>query len=130
MLRTHEKVDEECSGRCLDIIPGRRSLVVLETKDFMKADERGLVHGGFTFSAADYAAMIAVNHPNVVLTEARVKFTAPLRVGDTIVAKAHVYRHVKNKYFVEVEVLKDEKLVFVGRFTCFVLKSHVLNLKE
>jgi acyl-coenzyme A thioesterase PaaI-like protein len=130
MLRTHDKIDEEYSGRCVDIVPGKRSIVVLKTQDFMKVDESGLVHGGFTFSAADYAAMAAVNHPHVVLVEADVKFTAPVRVGDTIVAKAHVYRHVGKRHFVNVKVLKDEKAVLVGKFTCLILESHVLDSKR
>ncbi|MBC7091915.1 MAG: thioesterase, partial [Nitrososphaeria archaeon] len=113
-----------------DLINGRRSIVVLKTQDFMKVDEKGLVHGGFTFSLADYAAMVAVNHPNVVLYKAYVKFVSPVKVGDTLVAKARVYRRVKNRYFVKVQVLKDENPVFEGRFLCIVLESHVLELKK
>jgi acyl-coenzyme A thioesterase PaaI-like protein len=44
----------------------------------MAADQRGLVHGGFTFGLADYAAMVAVNDPNVVLGAAEVRFLAPV----------------------------------------------------
>jgi len=128
MLQTHKNIDERFSGRCLDLIPGKRSLVSLRTEDFMRTDEKGLVHGGFTFSVADYAAMTAVNHPYVVLAKADVKFTAPVRVGDTLIAKAHVYRHIKNRYHVKVEVFKDEKVVLVGSFLCIVLESHVLDL--
>ena len=47
----------------------------------MAADGRGLVHGGFTFGLADFAAMCAVNDPNVVLGAATCKFLAPVQVG-------------------------------------------------
>ena len=130
MLQTHKNIDERFSGSCLDLIPGKRSLVSLRTEDFMGTDEKGLVHGGFTFSVADYAAMTAVNHPNVVLSKAEVKFTAPVKVGDTLIAKAHVYRHMKNKYYVNVEVFREDKIVFIGKFLCAVLESHVLDLAK
>jgi len=130
MILTHQKIDETISGKCVDLVHGKRSIVVLKTQDFMKVDDKGLVHGGFTFSLADYAAMVAVNDPNVVLYKANVKFTAPVRVGDTLVAKAKVYRRVKNRYFVDVQVLRDEKAVFNGKFLCIVLDSHVLDIKR
>jgi acyl-coenzyme A thioesterase PaaI-like protein len=128
MLQTHKSIDERFSGKCLDLISGKRSLVSLKTEDFMKTDEKGLVHGGFTFSVADYAAMAAVSHPNVVLSKAEVKFTAPVKVGETLIAKAHVYRHIKNKYYVKVEVFRDKKMVFIGIFLCIVLGSHILDV--
>ncbi|MCX8189071.1 MAG: thioesterase [Nitrososphaeria archaeon] len=130
MILTHQKIDETISGKCVDLIHGKRSIVVLKTQDFMKVDDKGLVHGGFTFSLADYAAMVAVNHPNVVLYKAEVKFKLPVKVGDTLVAKARVYRRIKNRYFVEVQVLKDDKVAFIGKFLCIVLESHVLDLKK
>lgn len=130
MILTHKKIDETISGKCVDLIHGKRSIVVLKTQDFMKVDEKGLVHGGFTFALADYAAMIAVNHPNVVLYKANVKFQAPVKVGDTLIAKARVYRRIKNKYFVEVQVLKEDKVIFIGKFFCIILDSHVLDLKK
>jgi acyl-coenzyme A thioesterase PaaI-like protein len=130
MLRTHKSIDERFSGICIDLIPKKRSIVSLKTEDFMKADEKGLVHGGFTFSVADYAAMTAVNHPNVILLKAVVKFTSPVKVGDTLIAKARLYKHQNNRYYVSVEVFVEEKKVFEGKFMCLVLKSHVLNLRK
>ena len=127
---THESIDEKYSGKCIDLIPGKRSIVTLKTEDFMRADSKGLIHGGFTFSLADYAAMIAVNHPNVVLVNANVKFTSPVKVGDFLIAKAHVYRKSGNKYFVEVNIQRNEKTVSVGKFKCLILKTHVLDTRE
>ncbi len=56
----------------------------------MAADEYGLIHGGTIFGVADYAAMVAVNHPHVVLAKADVKFLKPCQVGDEIIAKASI----------------------------------------
>ena len=130
MLRTHKSIDERFSGICIDLLPGKRSIVSLKTENFMKVDEKGLVHGGFTFSVADYAAMTAVNHPNVILSKAVVKFTSPVKVGDTLIAKARLYKHQNNRYYVNVEVFVEEKKVFEGKFICLVLKSHVLDLRK
>src|SRR5262249_3054185 len=86
---THLAIDERLCGRVCDLGEGR-SVVELTLRDAMRADASGLVHGGFVFGAADYAAMMAVNHPNVVLGSAQVRFTRPSRVGDTLRFEARV----------------------------------------
>jgi len=50
------------------------SEIRLKCAQCMAADESGLVHGGFIFGLADYAAMLAVNHPDVVLGAAETCF--------------------------------------------------------
>jgi acyl-coenzyme A thioesterase PaaI-like protein len=103
------------------------SQVELVTTAQMAADEQGLVHGGFIFGAADYAAMIAVNHPHVVLGASDVKFLKPVRVGETVMARAQVQEVKGKKYWVSVSVTKDVEVIFQGMFTCFVLDKHVLE---
>ena len=95
----------------------------------MASDEHSLVHGGFTFGLADYAAMLAVNDPFVVLGAADVKFLAPTRVGDSLTANAQVMESQGKKKQVHCNVYSEEtgKEVFSGTFTCFVLKKHVLE---
>ena len=68
-IQTHSAIDRGLCGKPLELEEGR-AVVRLETRDVMRADERGLVHGGFLFGALDYAAMLAVNHPHVVLGKA------------------------------------------------------------
>jgi acyl-coenzyme A thioesterase PaaI-like protein len=86
-----------------------------------------LVHGGFIFGAADYAAMSAVNDPYVVLGASNSKFIAPVKVGDTVMCKATVVSIKGKKAEVDVEAFVNEKLVFEGNFTTFVLPAHVLD---
>ena len=102
------------------------SRVQLETMACMAADETGLIHGGFIFGLADYAAMIAVNHPNVVLGGAQVKFLKPVKTGDIVVAEARTEPGEKTKKTVAVMVSRGKTTVFEGVFTCFVLDTHVL----
>jgi uncharacterized protein (TIGR00369 family) len=124
-LGTHRLIDQSLCGRPLLVEDGN-SKVELKTTSNMAADEHGLVHGGFLFGAADFAAMIAVNHPHVVLGASDVKFLKPVRVGETVLAHAKVQEIKGKKYWVAVSVTKDNQEVFQGMFTCFVLEQHVL----
>ena len=93
----------------------------------MAADDTGLVHGGFVFGLADYAAMLAVNHPNVVLGSADVKFLKPVRVGDILLATATIKSVKGKKQTVDVTVKNGNTGVLSGNFTCFILDAHVLS---
>ncbi len=123
---THERIDPELCGSPLSVEEGR-SRVEMRATDRMAADATGLVHGGFLFGLADYAAMIAVNHPNVVLGAAEVKFLKPVRVGETVAAEAKIETEAGKKRTVRVSVLREEEAVFEGEFTCFILEKHVLK---
>lgn len=123
---THGQIDRTLCGTPVSVEEGN-SLVELVTTPQMAADERGLVHGGFIFSAADYAAMIAVNHPHVVLGASDVKFLKPVRVGEALLVQARVQEIKGRKYWVSVSVTKGGEEVFQGMFTCFVLDKHVLE---
>ncbi len=124
-INTHQSIDQSLCGQPLEVGEGA-SKVSLTTLASMSADNSGLVHGGFVFGLADYAAMIAVNHPNVVLGAADVKFLKPVLVGDTVVAEAHVEEVQGKKQWVAVSVSKNGAVVFQGMFTCFTLDSHIL----
>jgi uncharacterized protein (TIGR00369 family) len=124
-IRTHGQIDQRLCGKPLSVEDGN-STVELETSQAMAADDSGLVHGGFIFGAADYAAMIAVNHPHVVLGASDVKFLKPVRVGETVTARARVLEIKGKKHLVSVSVSKKGEEVFQGMFTCFVLEKHVL----
>jgi acyl-coenzyme A thioesterase PaaI-like protein len=93
----------------------------------MSADTQGLVHGGFIFGAADYAAMSAVNDPYVVLGASSSTFIAPVKAGDAVLCKARVVSEKGKKREVQVQAFVSEKLVFEGSFTTFVLDRHVLE---
>ncbi len=125
-IDTHRKINQSLCGTPLMVDNGN-STVELATTEEMTADDQGLVHGGFIFGAADYAAMIAVNHPHVVLGAADVKFLKPVRVGETVLARAQVQEVNGKKHRVVVSVSQEEAEVFQGTFTCFVLDRHVLE---
>ncbi len=124
-IDTHENIDFDLCGKPVATGPGT-SRVRFRITDRMAVDETGLAHGGFIFGLADHAAMLAVNHPNVVLGAAEVKFLKPIKTGNIIEAEAGVVTDTGRKQTVDVTVRRDGDPVFSGRFTCFVLDSHVL----
>lgn len=125
--RTHLLTSKELVGEPVKIEEGYAE-VKLRTREEMRVDKYDLVHGGFTFGLADYAAMLAVNEPTVVLGKAEVKFTKPVKVGDELLAKAKIVEDQGRKKVVFVEVFnqKGEK-VLEGDFYCYVLEKHVLE---
>ncbi len=123
---THLKINPTLCGEAVELDRGRAK-VAFETTEQMAVDERGLVHGGFVFGLADYAAMLAVNDPNVVLGAAHAKFTAPVTVGQKVVATAEVTEESGKKRVVEASAAVGDKEVFRARFTTFVLEKHVLD---
>ncbi len=124
--QTHNLTDRKLVGEVVELKDGY-SKVVLKTSQVMAVDEKGLVHGGFTFGLADFAAMVCVNHPNVVLGSADVKFLAPVKIGDLLEAKAFLIKTEGKKNIVEVEINSQNGKVFSGSFNCYILENHVLD---
>ena len=124
--RTHLDADPRLCGRPIELGEGCAQ-VALDTDESMAVDAQGLIHGGFVFGLADYAAMLAVNDPNVVLGAASTRFLSPVRRGDRVVADARVVGSRGKKREVQVAALVGDSKVFEGTFTCFVLEHHVLE---
>ena len=125
-LKTHLSLDISLSGEVIELKEGFAK-VLLKSNKSMVADEFGLIHGGFSFSAADFAAMAAINHPNVVLTKAEVRFLAPLKLGDEAIFEAKIVEQDGKKAKVEVVGYKDKKEVFKGLFFTYTLDRHILE---
>lgn len=123
---THLAISREWVGEPLELAPGK-AVARLLTRAEMAADERGLVHGGFAFGLADYAAMLAVNDPHVVLGAAETRFLAPVRIGEVLTARAVVESAEGKKRTVKCSVTTDRE-VLAATFTCLVLPRHVLDL--
>ncbi|MBH23199.1 MAG: thioesterase [Myxococcales bacterium] len=122
---THLGINAALCGAPTELTEGRAT-VTLTTTPEMGADDVGLVHGGFVFGLADYAAMLAVNDPNVVLGSAEVRFVAPVRVGEVVTATATLTEEKKRKRVLEATASVGDKEVFKGTFVAFVLDKHVL----
>ena len=126
-IKTHKGVSHTLVGTPIEVVDGIESTIELKALSEMAVDSFGLIHGGFTFGLADYAAMIAINHPNVVLSSALVRFMAPVKIGETMKAHAIVNKTEGKKSEVNVEVSVGKQKVFIGVFTCYSLEKHVLQ---
>ena len=127
--QTHASIDRRLCGEPVELGPGTARVAFTGLPE-MAADDRGLVHGGFVFGLADYAAMLAVNHPNVVLAGAEVRFLKPVAVGERLVAEARVDEVDGRKSWVRVEVFRDGRdgeAVMTGDFRCVTLDRHVFE---
>jgi acyl-coenzyme A thioesterase PaaI-like protein len=127
-LNTHKKINQSLCGKLIEQNKNYAKIKFEATED-MAVDELGLVHGGFTFAAADFCAMATINHPNVVLVSSKSKFLAPVKVGDIVIFESEVIFDDDKKQEVLVTGKIDNIKVYEGIFGTIVLKKHVLKLK-
>jgi len=124
-LNTHLKFQKKF-GQLIEI--GEDTAKVhFEATEEMAVDEEGLIHGGFTFGAADFCAMATVNHPYVVLVRSQCEFMAPVKVGDLVEFVSETIMKEKRKHEIKVAGYLNEIKVFEGMFSCVVLDKHVLK---
>ena len=128
ILQTHQRIHPEYSGSIQKMENGHVEVELITSKD-MLADDMGLIHGGFIFCAADYAAMAAVNERNVVLVASDCQFLSPVKLGDKIRVVATVRHKEGKKRNVNVEAYVYDIKVFDGVFKTVITERHVLKLK-
>lgn len=127
-LGTHEKINSDLSGEIIILEKGYVE-VRLTTTPEMIADDVGLIHGGFIFCAADFAAMAAVNEKNVVLVASDCQFLSPVKFHDEVHFVARVRHKEGRKRNVHVTGHVLDIKVFEGEFKTVVTDRHVLKLK-
>lgn len=127
-LETHQEVNTDFSGEIIKLERGYVELRLTTTPE-MVADNVGLIHGGFVFSAADYAAMAAVNERNVVLVASDCQFLSPVKFHDEVNIVARVRHKEGRKRNVHVTGHVLDIKVFEGEFKTVVTDRHVLKLR-
>jgi len=127
-LKTHDKIRANLCGTIIKLEAGY-SKTTLQTTNDMSVDDLGLIHSGFIFGAADYAAAVAVNEPNVVIIGSRSKFLAPAKVDDLIefVAKAK-FEDSRKREIKVIGHINDIK-IYEGIFSAVVLEQHIFKTK-
>lgn len=124
---THLLASKKLVGSVISITKNNAKVSLQITQE-MVVDTFNLAHGSFTFGLADYAAMVAINEPTVVLGKADTKYLKPVVLNDELTAIAEVTETKGKKVTVIVKVTNQIKeLVFEGDFTCFVLDHHILE---
>jgi len=114
-----DRATQALGMRIRSVAPGRAELEMRVREDMVNG--HGIGHGGLTFTLADSAFAFACNSYNrsTVAAGAEVRFTAPTRLGDLLVAEA-VERDREGRdgtYDVTVRREADGMVVaeFVGR---------------
>ena len=105
-------------GMTLDAVgPGTATLRMTVRDDMLNGHDIG--HGGLTFALADSAFAFACNSYNrrTVAAGAEIRFRAPTRAGDVLVATAVERERDDRDGTYEVTVTRDETVVatFIGR---------------
>ena len=127
MQNTHLLASEKLIGSVVSI-GNDCATVKLTILEEMIVDTYNLSHGSFVFGLADYAAMVAINEPTVVLGKATTKFLKPVVLNDDVTAIATITETSGKKISVSVIVTNQKnELVFEGEFVCFVLEEHILG---
>ena len=127
LIKTHQRINGYYAGEVIVMERGYVE-VRLTTAAEMIADDEGLIHGGFIFSAADYTAMLAVNEKNVVLVASDCQFLSPVKFHDEVNFIAKVRHKEGRKRNVHVEGYVLDIKVFEGEFKTVVTERHVLKL--
>ncbi len=96
----------------------------------MVADDRGLIHSGFIFSAANYAALVAINEEFCVTIGARINFFGPLKLGDIIEFEAKAHFDENRKREVRVTGHTKEIKIFEGTFQLVTLDEHIFDAQQ
>ncbi|NLM98884.1 MAG: PaaI family thioesterase [Campylobacteraceae bacterium] len=128
LLRTHRSAKSGLLGGLISLEKGY-SKVTFQTTNEMSIDELGLVHSGFIFASADYAAATAVNEENTVIIGSRVSFLAPAKVGDLIEFEAKAKFEDSRKREISVVGKINDIKIFDGLFHAVVLDKHIFKVK-
>lgn len=127
-LKTHLKIKSTLVGSLTELSKNSAK-VLLQTTYEMSVDEFGLIHSGFLFGSAEYAAVAAVNEPNVVVIGCRSKFFAPAKAGDIVNFEAKGRFEDARKREIKVIGMINEIKVFEGLFQAVLLEHHILQTK-
>ena len=83
-----DRASRSLGMRLVEVGPGRATVAMTVTGDMVNGHDVG--HGGLTFAVADSAFAFACNShgPVTVAHSAEIRFRAPVRLGDDLVAAA------------------------------------------
>ena len=112
-----DRASQALGMRLVEVAPGRAVLEMTVREDMVNGHAIG--HGGLTFSLADSAFAFACNSYNrsTVAHVCEIRFTAPTRLGDVLVAEAVERSREGRDGVYDVTVRSGDTVVaeFVGR---------------
>lgn len=106
----------EIVGDLYELQRGVSALSVLTTTADMVFEKSGVVRGHYIFAQAESLALAVIDAEVALTGVANIKYKLPVRVGQTLVARAEVTRRRQNKYFVAVRTQEKGREVFRAKF--------------
>lgn len=102
----------------------------LYTSEDMVVDKEGLIHSGLIISAANYAALAAINEEFCITISTRISLFGPAKLGDVIEFEANAHFDESRKREARVTgYIKDIK-VFEGTFGLVLLEEHIFYAQQ
>lgn len=126
-LKTSPNIKLNLSGVVVALEPNHAKTHFFATND-MVVDGEGLVHSGFVFSAASYAALASINETHSVLIGAKIHFYAPTRVNEMIEFDATAHFNESKKREVRVFGKTKDIKIFEETFQVIVLEDHIFKI--
>lgn len=111
----------EVAGDLVHLELGQEGISIMETTREMSFKRTGIVRGHHLFAQGNSLAVALIDADVALTGSARLRFHEPVRVGDRVVAKAHVHQVKENKSLVKVASRVDGRLVFSAQIIVFSL---------
>ena len=110
-------------GEILTLTRGAANVRFVPEESMVMDEEahNSLIHAGYIFNAASYAAMAAINKRHSVMIAADVKFLSPIELGHEVIFKAVATQMDTKKCEVKVEGFLLDIKIFDSLFHIAVL---------
>lgn len=115
-------------GQLLELYRNK-AVVRFSPTEKMIIDESKMIHAGFVFNAASFAAMAAINKKHSVLIASDVKFLAPIELGHEVTFKAEAVQSDTKKCEVKVEGYLLDIKIFDSLFHIAVFDKKIFKLR-
>ncbi|TLD81056.1 PaaI family thioesterase [Helicobacter sp. MIT 05-5293] len=106
-----------------------KAVVQFVPTEKMIMDDSKIIHCGFVFNSASFAAMAAINKKYSVLIAADVKFLAPIELGHEVIFKAEALQSDTKKCEVKVEGYLLDIKIFDSLFHIAVFDKKIFKLR-
>ena len=114
---------QDMTGDILDLELGKTGLSTLMVTSDMVFEKTHVARGHHIFAQANSLALAVMDAPAAVTGVANIKFKAPVREGERLVAKAEVVRTRANKNFIWVKIRSGSQEVFRAKFIMVSLEG-------
>ena len=114
---------QDMVGEILDLELGKSGISTMVVSPLMVFEKTKLARGHHIFAQANSLALAVMDAPAAVTGVANIKFKAPAREGEKLVAKAEIVRTRGNKNFIWVKIRSGAQEVFRAKFIMVSLEG-------